>query len=396
MRGALVFAALVAVGCNARQPRPDIAQRKPSENVAPARAPVPLPPGPPALKLATWNLEWLSAEIDKGPVKRNEGDYARLRKYAERLNADVIAFQEVDGAEAAARVFSSDVYAFYVAEQATAQRTGFAVRKTVPRARNPDFSELAVGGLRAGTDITVALGTHSVRLLSVHLKSGCFNEPLTNGNNACKKLSLQLPKLETWIDARAEEGAPFAVLGDFNRRLFERPDEPFWKELDDATPPEADLTAPTAGQTPKCWDQKYAQFIDHIVLSKSGQALVRAGSFTQHAYDASDRAKKSVLSDHCPLSVLLTTSREPEPAVEAGRTSADAGAPVDTKGDAVQSEAGTRSIKGNIGSRGRRLYHLPGCPNYGSVKIEPEKGERLFTTEAEAKALGWVKAQGCP
>lgn len=394
-------AALFAVACNARTPRPDAAQVTPSANAASTMA-APLPPGPATLKLATWNLEWLNAELGKGPVKRSEADYALLRKYAERLDADVVALQEVDGEAAAARVFSSDVYTLHVAEQATAQRTGFAVRKTLPMTRNPDYVELDVGGVRAGTDITVAVGTHAVRLLSVHLKSGCFDEPLSDGSNACKKLSLQLPKLEAWIDARAAESAPFVVLGDFNRRLFKRPDEPFWKELDDATPPEADLAALTEGQTPRCWDQQYAQFIDHIVLSKSGYALVKAGTFTQHVYEASDQPRKSALSDHCPLSVVLTSSRETKPGSDGGPTAAeagtiaDAGALADGSADAAASEAAISSeIKGNINSRGKKLYHLPACPQYARVKIELEKGERLFRTESEAKAAGWSKAPDC-
>jgi endonuclease/exonuclease/phosphatase family metal-dependent hydrolase len=395
---AVVLSAALASACNARTPRPDAAQVTPSANAAKESPPAPLPPGPASLKLATWNLEWLNAEPGKGPVKRSEADYARLRKYAARLDADVVALQEVDGEAAAARVFPSDVYELHVANQTTAQRTGFAVRKTLPMRRHADYLELDVGGVRAGADITVALDTHAVRLLSVHLKSGCFDQPLDDRSNACRKLGLQLPKLEAWIDARAAEGAPFAVLGDFNRRLFEGPEEPFWKELDDATPPESDLAAPTEGQRPKCWDQEYAQFIDHIVLSKSGHGLLKLGSFTQHLYDASDEPKKSVLSDHCPLSVVLTSSRGPEPAGPPLVTkSSDAGAATDSSnGAAAPSPAASGDIKGNINSRGKRLYHLPACPQYARVKIELEKGERRFVTEDEAKAAGWAKAPGCP
>lgn len=395
---AVVLSAALTSACNARTPRPDAAQVTPSANAAKESPPAPLPPGPAALKLATWNLEWLNAEPGKGPVKRSEADYARLRKYAARLDADVVALQEVDGEAAAARVFPSDVYELHVANQTTAQRTGFAVRKTLPMRRHADYLELDVGGVRAGADITVALDTHAVRLLSVHLKSGCFDQPLDDRSNACRKLGLQLPKLEAWIDARAAEGAPFAVLGDFNRRLFEGPEEPFWKELDDAMPPESDLAAPTEGQRPKCWDQEYAQFIDHIVLSKSGQGLLKLGSFTQHLYDASDEPKKSVLSDHCPLSVVLTSSRGAEPPGPPLVTkSSDAGAATASSTDAAApNPAASGDIKGNVNSRGKRLYHLPACPQYARVKIELEKGERRFVTEDEAKAAGWAKAPGCP
>jgi endonuclease/exonuclease/phosphatase family metal-dependent hydrolase len=395
---AVVLSAALASACNARTPLPDAAQVTPSANAAKESPPARLPPGPAALKLATWNLEWLNAEPGKGPVKRSEEDYSRLRKYAERLDADVVALQEVDGEAAAARVFPSDVYELHVAEQTTAQRTGFAVRKTLPMRRHADYLDLDVGGVRAAADIAVALGPHAVRLLSVHLKSGCFDQPLDGRSNACRKLGLQLPKLEAWIDARAAEGAAFAVLGDFNRRLFQEPAEPFWKELDDATPPESDLAAPTEGQRPSCWDRQYAQFIDHIVLSKSGHALMKVGSFTQHLYDESDEPKKSVLSDHCPLSVVLSSSRGAEPAEPPPLVtkSSDAGPLADASADAAApNPARSGDIKGNINSRGKRLYHLPACPQYARVKIELEKGERLFLTEVEAEAAGWAKAPDC-
>ena len=52
------------------------------------------------LKLATWNLEWLTTNDRDLPAdahpKRPE-DIDLLRRYAVELDADVIAVQEVDG-----------------------------------------------------------------------------------------------------------------------------------------------------------------------------------------------------------------------------------------------------------------------------------------------------------
>ncbi|HTV23759.1 MAG TPA: hypothetical protein VMG12_33945 [Polyangiaceae bacterium] len=52
-------------------------------------------------------------------------------------------------------------------------------------------------------------------------------------------------------------------------------------------------------------------------------------------------------------------------------------------------------IKGNIAPNGKRTYHLPGCPDYARTRIEQDHAERLFATEAEAIAAGWVKANNC-
>ncbi|MGG0657084.1 thermonuclease family protein [Rummeliibacillus pycnus] len=47
----------------------------------------------------------------------------------------------------------------------------------------------------------------------------------------------------------------------------------------------------------------------------------------------------------------------------------------------------TCEIKGNINSKGKKLYHLPGMNNYDAVKAE-----RMFCTEEEAKKAGFTKA----
>ena len=51
------------------------------------------------------------------------------------------------------------------------------------------------------------------------------------------------------------------------------------------------------------------------------------------------------------------------------------------------------TIKGNISSKGERIYHLPGDQHYDRTKINLAKGERWFCSEAEAIAAGWRKAK---
>jgi len=47
------------------------------------------------------------------------------------------------------------------------------------------------------------------------------------------------------------------------------------------------------------------------------------------------------------------------------------------------------NIKGNINSKGDKIYHAPGTRSYGATKINESKGERWFCTEDEAKKAGW-------
>jgi micrococcal nuclease len=50
---------------------------------------------------------------------------------------------------------------------------------------------------------------------------------------------------------------------------------------------------------------------------------------------------------------------------------------------------GACRIKGNIGSSGRRVYHVPGAASYESTRINLSRGERWFCSAEEAERAGW-------
>ena len=50
-------------------------------------------------------------------------------------------------------------------------------------------------------------------------------------------------------------------------------------------------------------------------------------------------------------------------------------------------------IKGNISSKGVRIYHVQGQEHYERTRISAQKGERWFCSEAEAVAAGWRRAR---
>lgn len=52
----------------------------------------------------------------------------------------------------------------------------------------------------------------------------------------------------------------------------------------------------------------------------------------------------------------------------------------------------TPLIKGNINSKGSKIYHTPSSGQYNRVEIDERKGERFFCSEAEALAAGWRPA----
>lgn len=49
-------------------------------------------------------------------------------------------------------------------------------------------------------------------------------------------------------------------------------------------------------------------------------------------------------------------------------------------------------IKGNISSKGVRIYHVPGGRWYDRTKIDEAKGERFFCSESEATTAGWRRS----
>lgn len=263
---------------------------------------------PVVLRVATWNMEWLDEEDGAGFAARVPSDYALLAAHAARLDADVIAVQEVESEAALARVFDPAVYDFILTERGGAQKTGFVVHAGLDVVRHADYRALNISGnVRDGADVTVvAAGGVALRLLGVHMKSGCFSpteEARPSAADDCAERLAQTAPLEAWIDARAANGEAFVVLGDFNRR-WDDPRDLEWEELDDGVPADADLVRPDEAFAPAC-DPRYTELIDHIVLDRIAAAWTVAGSFAEWTYGDVRRSDGELPSDHCPLSVEL-------------------------------------------------------------------------------------------
>ncbi len=274
------------------------------------------PDTPETLVIGSWNLEHLAARAGEGCRARTENAFALMREAARPFTgeADVIAFQEVESVAAAHRIFPADAFDILIetrpgsarrtecrgrpGQQLTRQAVGFAIRKGLRHQRHPDLTALQLGDpdLRSGVDVTVyPPGRPPIRLLAVHLKSGC---PTGREREACDTLFRQLPILEDWIDARAAEGVRFAVLGDFNRRLA-APDDPFWAAIDDGQPAGADLRLAAGARRPAC-DPRYGDFIDHIVLGE------RTGGTPADFEEWRIGPREPRISDHCPISLRVS------------------------------------------------------------------------------------------
>ena len=192
------------------------------------------------LRVAAWNLEHLADSNAEGCVGREDADYSALAERIHALGADVVAFQEVENAAAGRRVFDEERWSVEVSTRPSTGSgppcggrpsarlghlaTGIAVRAGLEYTRNADFSVIAGGNrfMRWGTDVTVTRGGEDLRVLSVHLKSGCWGvgqDDNASSAATCATLREQMETLAEWIADRREEGTPFVIAGDFNRRL---------------------------------------------------------------------------------------------------------------------------------------------------------------------------------
>jgi endonuclease/exonuclease/phosphatase family metal-dependent hydrolase len=206
------------------------------------------------LKIATWNLNWLTTREAGDPGlppdvrPRAEDDFARLAQYAAELNADVVAIEEVDGWGSAAKLFPRDGYSIHMTRDHVTQRVGIVVRRGLRYDANPDVTALAENHLRSGADITLHLPAGTLRVLAVHLKKGCRDQPLARAQSqACRELRDQAGPLADWIAARQASHEAFIVLGDFNRWMDGK--DSFLATLRQAAP----LVRATEGHSSPCW-----------------------------------------------------------------------------------------------------------------------------------------------
>ncbi|MGI4958651.1 MAG: endonuclease/exonuclease/phosphatase family protein [Janthinobacterium lividum] len=271
----------------------------------PARAADPI-----GIKIATWNMEWLTSRPAGDPAlpddaePKQDADIATLAGYATGLQATAVALEEVDDPALVARIFSPDRYQVLITNDQVVQRVALVVRRGITVTRHPDLAALDVSQagrrhLRTGLDATLAVGGTSLRVLAVHLKSGCWEGPLGDTHRAaCADLAAQLPVLQAWIAARQAEGVAFIVLGDFNRRL--KAGDMFLAGLQRNAP----LGVATAGHASPCWGGE--DFIDQILAGGPARLWMQPDSLRVLVYRETNPDMKERLSDHCPVSVRFS------------------------------------------------------------------------------------------
>lgn len=289
-----------------------------------------------AVTIVTWNLGQLADSDGEGCRPRSKTDYELLQKYAESLQADVVAVQEVENTKALARVFDPKQWSLEISRRpervpaqacngtkgahAITRRTGFAIKNGIRYTRNPDLKALDLGGKnhhRYGVDITLEEG-FPLRLLAIHLKSDCKTDSDTKPSGDCRILFQQRDALKTWIDGifidpsiigdrRGESTRhvlPIVILGKFNLRLRKSGD--FWRGLHRSDRPEASLkmtVAPDKGTQGK--EAKPRNLVDFIVPNVRAHTL-----FDASAAERLECGGKFKYSTHGHCAIFLKLSKK--------------------------------------------------------------------------------------
>lgn len=314
------------------------------------------------------------------PVPVTEAALAKRRQQiaevlATKVNADVIAFQEVSSVQAVREVLPGGGRDYEVCGFTShkVQRLAFAWKRKVASAVGTCevYAPLALPDRpvkeqpRPGLSVTLRIGGHVTRFMTVHLKSSCVS-PLEGGggtrgqlasdDKACSVLQAQLQPLETWLQERSQGVDAVVMLGDFNRNIAHEASLPantpvrsqgrstnLWREVNDGVPATSLLTALDtacpldATSAALCKDAKsrvldkpeMAQLtdakalgcrnpigLDHIAVRLPAGAAAGAVpvaekvalGFLGRTLEASDKRPEPLLavSDHCPLRARLS------------------------------------------------------------------------------------------
>ncbi len=306
------------------------------------------------------------------PVTR-PADLLRRARLSEllrtRLNADVLAFQEVSGA-AAIRELVGPEYEVCSYEGHKVQRLAFAWKRSLGAGRCQVDWGLSlpqrpmVDQVRPGLALHLQVDGRRVSFLTVHLKSSCvspldgsnpqFPAPaseargqLDGPNPHCQSLQQQVAPLETWLDGQKADA--LVLLGDFNRNLGHEQSAPaehsarvqgqatephgpgvkvrnLWRELNDGQPRSLTLLESHCEGQPSCLlaksghldRQQYGGLraalgcrnpvgLDHIVIAGALKGSTARKISMGELGDTRmvNGVAELGLSDHCPLAATV-------------------------------------------------------------------------------------------
>jgi hypothetical protein len=175
------------------------------------------------------------------------------------------------------------------------------MRRGINFSSNPDVTSIDIDPgreLRSDADITLQSPKSPLRILAVHLKTGCFGQQLTGTmRRTCAEPRQQIPPLLDWLSPRRTENVAFAIRGDFTRHMDQR--DRLWSALRQVAP------LATRNRRP------HLPLLGWRSIHRShhrwccGTGSDAANALRVLTYRETGAIWKQHLSDHCPASARL-------------------------------------------------------------------------------------------
>jgi hypothetical protein len=323
------------------------------------------------IKLVSWNIAELATAVKVYDRElRSEDDFKDLRMYRACHDGDVYALQEIASLRALSRVFPPSEYILCISGQTIADQRGLsptypqgsltgiepqcvrdasvlasavAGELTSPARQYVALAVKRVAGItlervrdvvelgpedpvshyqtRWGLDARLVRNGMSLRMLVVHMKSRCNEDPIEepSSNDHCPALSRQLLPLKSWIKAADADGTPVIVAGDFNRRLDResldvKPTD-LWDVISGASTldlaDDVRLARIPMNKEFKCWPVEPANQrfpIDFFVMNAKADTIADSSSYWKWRYgkdieEATPRPQWP--SDHCAIQLNI-------------------------------------------------------------------------------------------
>lgn len=318
------------------------------------------------LRLATWNVQTLATpgrKVFPDSYTRTPDDYRDLSHYRGYVAADVFALQEISSPAALRLVFPADEYDLCISGQffdaqehrdegaASARCYGaadeapdapqdaslglflaFAIRResgwTVAELRDEPALGVAhtsadgrARPVRWGLELLLHKEGHgSLRLLNVHLKSGCPDDHPSpdSWDPDCRTLERQYEPLRAWLARATAAPEPFVLLGDLNRRLdLDEHDEllAVLENKDDGSREnDLELYRYPFKEPSICWkdtpSRRHLIAIDYFLTPREHNPVV-PWSHREYPYSRRYEQDARRLTDHCARTIELRLRGRP-------------------------------------------------------------------------------------
>ncbi len=270
------------------------------------------------ITFSTWNIEWLTTDPNYRIKQSQRGiqDFQQLSEVFTKISSQsfhIMAFQEINSKKGLEKITGPNYQYFFSDRSKNKHRhqqfininqyTGFAISKgiNVRDMEDINLTPSLFNKQRFAAYVVVSINQEKpIHLLSVHLKSGCFNA--RKNTKACKLIEKQAKTLNAWILEKQRKSQSFILLGDFNHNLA-YPNDWLWAIITDNTQPKIELNSQKTNAACLVKSKfklnntyRYRYLIDHIISSPD-LALGQSKQITFTKYQALNYN----LSDHCPL-----------------------------------------------------------------------------------------------